>query len=146
MSLSTYLTVSTKKTAFLIRCPDELLGEKGWNWLFPPEALGLTLGFWQGGCASESKPEPGSALGLSPPLHMADPTQGVQTPDLEFSSQRSSLTFPGSKPQFHSLYVTCLLALVEGNNIIKKPQPVTIQKSAMLSQEHSALHSREEDN
>lgn len=69
MSLSTYLTVNTKKTAFLIRCPDELLGEKGWNWLFPPGPLGLTLAFWQGGCVPEPKPEPDSAAGPSPPLH-----------------------------------------------------------------------------
>lgn len=106
-----------------------MLGEKGWNWLFPPEPLGLTLGFWQGGCVSESKPEPDSAVGHLPPLHMADLTQlkapmalcytGSSKPRSGFSSQGSSPTFPASEPQFFLLYVTCLLALGEG--IIKKP-------------------------
>lgn len=104
-----------------------MLGE---NWLFSPEPLGLTLDFWQGGCVSESKPEPDSAVGHSPPLHMADLTQlralmalcctGTSKPTSGFSSQGSSPTFPASEPQFCLLYVTSLLALGEGNNIIKK--------------------------
>lgn len=89
-SLSTYLTVSTKETAFLIRCPDELLGGEGLELALPSWASGVDLDFWPGGCVSESKPEPDSAVGHSPPLHMADPTQlkrGVQHPDLHFPAR-----------------------------------------------------------
>lgn len=114
MSLSIYLTVSTKKTAFLIRCPDELLGEKGWNWLFPPEALGLILGFWKGGCVSESKPEPDSALGLLPPLHMAELTQLKAPMALCYtgsSKPRSGIFQPGIISAFPSFRTPVLLAL-----------------------------------
>lgn len=52
MGLGTYLTIITKKMAFLIRGADELLQkvqdlleEKGWNQLFPLEPLGMTLNF-----------------------------------------------------------------------------------------------------
>lgn len=163
MGLGTYLTIITKKMAFLIRGTDELLQEvqdlleeKGWNRLFPLEPLGMTLNFQWGRFVSESKPEPDSEVGHSPPLPHGRPSPAEGLHGLllhsEFKAQSWILQpgiisdFPGVRTAIPFALRHLLVCFGERKKYLKKPQPVTIQKTATLSQQHSSLQSKEEDN